>query len=145
MRIASILGSSACRPRRPLLRRAPDAAKWRQESASCSHGPLPLLTLQVHEWNNSHLVKGDLAAAVSKLKQQPGQDTVTHGSPSLIRSLLPDDLIDEYRLLIYPIALGRGKHLFDEKSQAKLSFAQSKAFGTGMVKLVYRRADKTQD
>lgn len=59
--------------------------------------------------------------------------------------LLPDDLIDEYRLLIYPIALGRGKHLFDEKSQAKLSFAESKAFGTGVVKLVYRRADKTQD
>ena len=102
-------------------------------------------TLKKLEWNNSHLIKGGLAAAVSKLKQEPGQDIVIHGSPGLVRSLMPDDLIDEYRLLIYPIALGRGKRLFDEKSQAKLNLAESKAFGTGVVKLIYRRADKTKD
>ncbi len=94
------------------------------------------------EWNNSHLIKGDLAAEVSKLKQQPGHDIVIHGSPTLIRSLLPHDLIDEYRLLVYPLVLGRGKRLFDESSQANLELAESQALGKGVVKLVYRRADK---
>ena len=99
-------------------------------------------TLKKLEWNNSHLIKGDLAAAVSILKQQPGQDIVIHGSPGLIRSLMPHDLIDEYRLLVYPIVLGRGKRLFDGTSQASLKLAESKVFGTGVVKLVYRRTDK---
>ena len=98
-------------------------------------------TLKKLEWNNSHLIKGDLAAEVSKLKQQPGQDIVIHGSPTLIRSLLPHDLIDEYRLLVYPIVLGRGKRLFDEASQAKLKLAESETFSKGVVKLVYRRDD----
>jgi len=98
-------------------------------------------TLKKLEWNNSHLLKGDLAAEVSRLKQQPGHDIVIHGSPSLIRSLLPHDLIDEYRLLVYPIVLGRGKRLFDEASQAKLKLAESETFSKGVVKLVYRRDD----
>jgi len=96
------------------------------------------------EWNNSHLIKGDLAAEVSKLKQQPGHDIVIHGSPTLIRSLLPHDLIDEYRLLVYPIVLGRGKRLFDEASQANLKLAESETFSKGVVKLVYRRDDEAK-
>lgn len=99
-------------------------------------------TLKKLEWNNSHLLEGDLAAEVSKLKQQPGQDIVIHGSPGLVRSLMPHDLIDEYRLLVYPLVLGHGKRLFDETSQASLKLVESKAFGTGVVKLVYHRADK---
>lgn len=98
-------------------------------------------TLKKLEWNNSHLITGDLAAAVTKLKQQPGQDIVIHGSPGLIRSLMPHGLVDEYRLLVYPIVLGRGKHLFDETNQANLKLVESKVFGTGVVKLVYRGAD----
>ncbi len=101
-------------------------------------------TLKKPEWNNSHLVKGDLAAEVSKLKQQPGHDIVIHGSPTLIRSLLPHDLIDEYRLLVYPIVLGRGKRLFDEASQAKLKLVESETFSKGVVKLVYRRDDEAK-
>ena len=101
-------------------------------------------TLKKLEWNNSHLIKGDLAAEVSKLKQQPGHDIVIHGSPTLIRSLLPHDLIDEYRLLVYPIVLGRGKRLFDETSQAKLKLAESETFSKGVVKLVYRRDDEAK-
>ncbi|TLZ71083.1 MAG: dihydrofolate reductase [Methanobacteriota archaeon] len=58
-------------------------------------------TLKTLAWNNSHLIEGDLAKAVSKLKREPGQDIVIHGSPGLIRSLMPLDLIDEYRLLVY--------------------------------------------
>src|SRR3989440_8019289 len=99
-------------------------------------------TLKKLEWNNSHLLKGDAAAEVSKLKQQSGQDIVIHGSPGLIRSLMPHDLIDEYRLLVYPLVLGRGKRLFDETSQANLTLAESQALGKGVVKLVYERADK---
>ena len=99
-------------------------------------------TLKKLDWNNSHLIKGDVATEVSKLKQQPGQDIVIHGSPGLIRSLLPHDLIDEFRLLVYPLVLGRGKRLFDEGSQAKLNLAEAEAFSKGVVKLVYRRDEK---
>jgi len=99
-------------------------------------------TLKTLAWNNSHLIEGDLAKAVSKLKREPGQDIVIHGSPGLIRSLMLLDLIDEYRLLVYPIVLGRGKRLFDGTSPANLELAESKTFGTGVVKLVYRRSDK---
>jgi len=101
-------------------------------------------TLKELEWNNSHLLGGDLAREVSKLKRQPGRDIVIHGSPGLIRSLLPHDLIDEYRLLVYPVVLGRGKRLFDEKSQANLRLAESMTFGTGVVKLVYRPTGEDQ-
>jgi len=99
-------------------------------------------TLKKLDWNNSHLIKGDLATEVSKLKRQEGQDIVIHGSPTLIRSLLLHDLIDEYRLLVYPLVLGRGKRLFDDASQAKLKLTESEAFSKGVVKLVYRRTDE---
>ena len=102
-------------------------------------------TLKKLEWNNSHLIRGDVAREVAKLKQQPGQDIVIHGSPGLIRSLLPHDLIDEYRLLVYPLVLGKGKRLFDEGSAANLKLAESAAFDTGVVKLIYRPADKAPD
>ena len=99
-------------------------------------------TLSKLEWTNSHLIKGDVAAGVAKLKQEPGGDIVIHGSPTLIRSLMPHNLIDEYRLLVYPITLGRGKRLFDESTPANLQLVESKAYGTGVVKLVYEPAEK---
>ena len=99
-------------------------------------------SLRKLEWNNSHVLKGDIATEISKLKQQPGKDIVIHGSPGLIRSLMPHDLIDEYRLLVYPIILGHGKRLFDETSQANLRLVESKTYDTGVVKLVYHRASK---
>ena len=99
-------------------------------------------TLKKLAWNNSHLIKGDLAGEVSKLKEQPGRDIVIHGSPGLIRSLLPSGLIDEFRLLVYPLVLGHGKRLFDEGSQASLKLVESTTFSKGVVKLVYRPADK---
>ena len=101
-------------------------------------------TLKKLEWNNSHLINGELAAKVSKLKQQPGGDIVIHGSPTLIRSLLPHNLIDEYRLLVYPLVRGQGKRLFDEASQANLKLAESQTFSKGVVKLVYRPAPKRE-
>jgi len=100
-------------------------------------------TLKKLEWNNSHLVRGDIIAEVSKLKQQPGKDIVIHGSPGLIRSLMPHDLIDEYRLLVYPLVLGHGKRLFDETNQTNLKLVESKTYDTGVLKLVYHRASKS--
>jgi dihydrofolate reductase len=88
------------------------------------------------------VLNGDFAAEVSKLKQQTGKDIVIHGSPGLIRSLMPHDLIDEYRLLVYPIVLGHGKRLFDQTTQANLKLVESKTYDTGVVKLVYHRASK---
>lgn len=99
-------------------------------------------TLKKLDWNNSHLIEGDLATGVSKLKKQPGRDIVIHGSPTLIRSLMPHNLIDEYRLLVYPLVRGQGKRLFDESSQANLKLAESQTFSKGVVKLVYKPAPK---
>jgi dihydrofolate reductase len=98
-------------------------------------------TLSKLDWNNSHLIKGVLAIEVAKLKQQPGNDIVIHGSPGLIHALMPQDLIDEYRLLVCPVLLGSGKRLFDETSKGKLMLADSHTYGKGVVKLVYRRAE----
>lgn len=95
-------------------------------------------TLKKLEWNNSHLIEGDVAGAVAKLKEQPGGDIVIHGCPSLIQSLIPTGLIDEYRILLYPLVLGKGKRLFSEASKANLKLAESKAYDNGVVKLVYR-------
>src|SRR3989454_7859732 len=102
-------------------------------------------TLKKLNWNNSHLIRGDVVREVAKLKRQPGRDIVIHGSPGLIRSLLPHDLIDEFRLLVYPLVLGKGKRLFDESSAANLKLAESAAFDTGVVKLVYRPANMPRD
>ena len=102
-------------------------------------------TLKKLGWNNSHLIHGDVPHEVGKLKREPGQDIVIHGSPGLVRSLMPHGLIDEYRLLVYPIILGKGKRLFDEGSAANLQLAESQAFDTGVVKLIYRPADKSPD
>jgi dihydrofolate reductase len=99
-------------------------------------------TLKKLEWTNSHLLKGDIATEVSKLKQQTRNNIVIHGSPGLIRSLMPHDLIDEYRLLVYPIILGHGKRLFDQTSQTNLKLVESKTYDTGVVKLVYHPASK---
>ncbi len=97
-------------------------------------------TLTSLDWNNSHLIRGDLATEVEKLKDQPGNDIVIHGSPGLVRSLMPHDLIDEYRLLVFPLVLGAGKRIFDERSLAKLKLSESKTYDTGVVKLVYHPA-----
>ena len=65
-------------------------------------------TLETVEWNNSRLIKENVAEEVSKLKQQPGQDILIAGSGTLIHTLMQHNLIDEYRLLVYPVVLGSG-------------------------------------
>ena len=64
------------------------------------------------EWNNSTLIEGNVAEEVSRLKQQPGKDILVFGSGELVSTLMGEDLIDEYRLMIFPIVVGSGKRLF---------------------------------
>ena len=66
------------------------------------------------KWENSHLIDGDVADGVAKLKQQPGQDLVLYGCHDLMHSLLEHDLIDEYRILVHPVLLGKGRSFLDD-------------------------------
>lgn len=89
-------------------------------------------------WNNSRLITGDVAEEVAKLKQQPGQDILIYGSGELVRRLGQHDLIDEYRLLVYPVALGSGKQLFRDGSKISLRPVETRALGSGVVLLSYQ-------
>ena len=97
-------------------------------------------TLNKLDWNNSNLIKENVVEEIAKLKQQPGQDILVGGSAKLINSLVPHNLIDEYRLLVYPIVLGSGKRLFQDDNMAKLSLVESKSFSTGVMALTFRPA-----
>lgn len=98
-------------------------------------------TLQEAEWNNSRLVKGDIAEEVSKLKQQPGKDMVIFGSATLATSLMQVGLVDEYRIILNPVLIGSGKRLF-QGIQEKVRFRLSRmeTFGSGVIVLYYQRA-----
>lgn len=99
-------------------------------------------TLNQLEWNNSSLIEGDLAEEINKLKQQPGKDILVFGSGKLVQTLANLDLIDEYRLMVYPIVLGSGQRLFEEGiEQRKLKLVETQTFSTGTVVLTYRKAD----
>ena len=69
-------------------------------------------TLKDVEWENSSLLSGDIVDDVRRLKEQPGSDILTSGSADLVDTLMEHDLIDEYRIAVYPIVLASGKHLF---------------------------------
>ena len=95
------------------------------------------------EWNNSTLIKGNVAEEVSKLKQQPGQDILMYGSAGLMHTLMQHDLIDEYRIWVHPVVVGSGKRLFrDGIDQTALKLADAKTFGSGAVVLSYQPAGK---
>jgi dihydrofolate reductase len=71
------------------------------------------------QWQNSTLIADNVAEEISKLKEQPGKDISISGSPTLVRSLLADDLLDELRLMLHPIVVGSGKRLFEEGGDQK--------------------------
>jgi dihydrofolate reductase len=98
-------------------------------------------TLEEPEWNNSTVLKGDVAEAVTKLKGKLEGDIVVHGSGQLAQTLLEHDLVDELRLMVFPVVLGSGKRLFGETSDKKsLRLVDSKTVGDGVAILIYRRA-----
>jgi len=94
-------------------------------------------TLDKAAWNNSTLIKDDVVGAVTKLKQGEGQDIAVHGSATLVQTLMQHDLVDRYRLLVYPVVLGKGKRLFKEGTPATLKLVESKPFNSGVVALIY--------
>lgn len=89
------------------------------------------------EWNNSTLVKGDPAEEITDLKRQNGEDITVHGSAGLVQTLMRNDLVDRYRLLVYPLVVGEGKRLFEGGIPATLKLVESRSFGSGVVALVY--------
>src|SRR3954454_14878416 len=96
-------------------------------------------TLKRADWNNTTILSGDVAAHVTRVKAQPGGDLMVYGSPDLVDELLRHDLIDEYRLLLYPIILGSGKRLFRDRIDTHhLRLAESRVFASGVVLLVYQ-------
>jgi dihydrofolate reductase len=99
-------------------------------------------TLDTVEWNNSHLLKGDVVDQVKKLKQQDGNPLLIAGSAMLVQELGRNDLIDEYRLAVYPVTLGTGKRLFEE-CNIQLELAAEQPTANGVVFLTYRPAAGT--
>ena len=95
-------------------------------------------TLEKAEWNNSQLIKKDVPEELSKLKQQPGQDILVHGSRTLVQTLIQHNLIDEYRLLVFPLVLGSGMRLFRDGSKATLKLVEARVFSSGAVLLRYQ-------
>jgi dihydrofolate reductase len=98
-------------------------------------------TLEKPEWNNSTVLKGDIAEEVSKLKQEHDGDIVVHGSARLAQTLIEHDLVDELRLMVFPVVLGSGKRLFGDTSDKKrLRLTDSKTVGDGIAILIYEPA-----
>jgi dihydrofolate reductase len=102
-------------------------------------------TLAEPEWNNSTVLKGDVADEVAKLKQEKDGDIVVHGSARLVQALIEGDLVDEFRLMVFPVVLGSGKRLFGETSDKKpLRLVDSKVVGDGVAILIYEPAGDAQ-
>jgi len=102
-------------------------------------------TLERLDWSNSTLIKGDIVQEIKNLKQQNGPELQVSGSSNLIQTLLKYDLIDEFRLKIFPVTLGTGKRLFGEGTiPAGLKLVDSKTSTTGVIVATYERAGKVK-
>ncbi|HVR13259.1 MAG TPA: dihydrofolate reductase family protein [Gaiellaceae bacterium] len=98
-------------------------------------------TLKDPTWTNSTVLSGDVADEVAKLKQQVDGDIVVHGSVQLVQALIDRDLVDELRLMVFPVVLGSGKRIFGETSDKKpLHLVDSKVVGDGVAILTYEPA-----
>ncbi len=98
-------------------------------------------TLRSTDWENTTILRGDLAEEVGRLRDQPGGELVVYGSADLVAGLLELDLVDELRVLVFPVLLGSGKRLFREEAERRqLRLLSSEAFASGVVLLRYERA-----
>lgn len=104
-------------------------------------------TLEEAEWNNSTLIKENVAEEISQLKQGSGGDILVNGSCQLVQTLLEHDLADEYRMMVFPIVLGSGKRLFaDGSAKSVLRLVDSRPVGSdGVIILTYERAGEPAD
>jgi dihydrofolate reductase len=95
-------------------------------------------TLRDPQWTNTTVLDGDLVEAVTRLREGPGGDVVVHGSAQLVQGLLANDLVDELRLMVFPVVLGAGKRLFGPTDDKKpLRLTDSKVVGDGVAIMVY--------
>jgi dihydrofolate reductase len=99
-------------------------------------------TLSDPEWTNSTVLRGDVVEEVQKLRDAPGGDIVVHGSGQLVQTLIDNDLVDELRLMVFPVVLGSGKRLFGETGDKKtLKLTDSQTVGEGVAILVFAQAE----
>jgi dihydrofolate reductase len=95
-------------------------------------------TLEKADWGPTTLISSDVTAELAKLKQQPGKNISIGASGTLVRSLLQERLLDELQLLVHPVVVGTGKHLFEHgEKQVSLQLLDSTTLTSGVVKLVY--------
>ncbi|MDS3859846.1 dihydrofolate reductase family protein [Thermosynechococcaceae cyanobacterium BACA0444] len=99
-------------------------------------------TLDRLEWNNSTLIKENIVEEIIKLKHQEGRDILVYGSAMLVNTLMQYDLVDYYRLLIYPVVVGAGKRLFKEGATLRLVLLKSQTFSSGVVASIYEPEHK---
>jgi dihydrofolate reductase len=95
-------------------------------------------TLKDPSWENSEIIHDNAPDAVKNLKNQDGGDILVAGSSQLLRTLMEHNLVDEYRIVLYPVVLGSGKRLFSGDVHAGLDLTSSEDFGNGVVLLIYR-------
>jgi dihydrofolate reductase len=97
------------------------------------------------EWGPVTVLNGDVPAAVAELKQRPGRELQVHGSGELVRTLHEHDLVDEYRLLVFPVVVGEGRRLFPERGVATgLSLVDSRTTGSGVTLQTYRPTGRAE-
>ena len=101
-------------------------------------------TLKKPEWNNTTIIKSNIAQEVARLKNTPGQDILVAGSAQLVHTLIENDLVDEFRLMVFPIVLGKGKRLFNGASDKHaLQLVKMEPVGSeGVITLTYHRQKK---
>ena len=100
-------------------------------------------TVKRADWNNTTILSGDVATQVAQLKARPGGDILVYGSPDLVDELMRHDLVDEFRLLLYPVILGSGKHLFRDRIDIHhLRLVETRPFDSGVVLLTYAPESK---
>lgn len=92
-------------------------------------------------WRNSTIISGDVIKAIRDLKEQPGKNIMLDGSSVLAHALIENDLVDEFMLHIYPIALGSGKRLYPEGKRVNMKLVEASPLPTGVVYTRYRRAE----
>ncbi len=125
------------------------AASWPQRGSEVANADwmnntrkyVASTTLDSPEWQNSTVIEGDVAEALSRLKQEDGKNIMVNGSSTLVRSLLRDNLLDELRLFVHPVVVGSGGRLFEDGGdQVELKLADTHTYDNGVISLTYKPA-----